>query len=274
MIRENYRRVLTVRLLHNYFKNGLCNGALLSPDALTKQLFTRFNFLVQNTGIGVVLYIGSQTPVANLLKYISQSTGVSFFRFAIQVNEPQFLMITELPVDQSGMMIYDTRHVSGPSKEGDLQLTGAFFAGAAADCMGLLTVHFDDIIKYEADNDHTQFIISFKARSTLWQYYIINKTQFSFNNLSIAENAAFRFSDPVPVVTEDGNAASLFSSLTLIPLSQEPPYQFNLVYSAPGKNNMVTKILYKGLPLPNPEQFGLIQVHNESQLSSPMYVYL
>lgn len=274
MIRENYRRVLTVRLLHNYFKNGLCNGALLSPDALTKQLFTRFNFLVRNSGNGVELFTSSQTPVTGLLKYITQSTGAAFFRFTIQVSEPHFLMITQLPVDRSGMMIYDSRHGSGPSKEGNIQLEGVFSAAPAVDCMGMLTVHFDDLIKYETVNDSLQFIISFNTRSTLWQYYIINKTQFSFNNLSIAANKNIRFSDPVNVVTQDGNTASLFSSLTLIPLSQEAPCQFNLVYSATSRNSMVTKILYKGLPLPAPDQFELIQVQNESQLSSPMYVYL
>jgi hypothetical protein len=274
MMRENYKPVLTVSLLHNYFKNGLCNDALLKPDALTKQLFTRFNFLARNTENGVVLYIGSKTPVADLLKYISKSTGVSFFRFSILVSEPQFLMITQLPVDQAGMMIYDTKHVSGNSKDGDLQLEGVLSADPAVDCMGMLTVHFDDIVNFETVNDHPQFIISFKARSTLWQYYIINKTQFSFKNLSIAANKDTPFGDPATVVTEDGNTASLFSSLTLIPLSQEPLFQFDLVYNAAGKNGMITKTLYKGLPLPAPDQFGLIQVQNESQLSSPMYVYL
>jgi hypothetical protein len=177
-------------------------------------------------------------------------------------------------------LIYDTHAASNIYKEGIVYLDEYFSENESAPDFGSLIIHFDDILKFRADKGYTQFGISFEARSTQWQYYVINKTSIQLDNPAIGKTD-INFTGPQNVVLGNGEQAILFSSGDhLIPLSEIPKYKFDLVNTPATndriqiKNKSASKLIYKGLPNPNPERIGITKVNGQNQVSSPIYIYV
>lgn len=146
--------------------------------------------------------------------------------------------------------------------------------------IGNLKIYFDDIPGPAGKSSPANYIIRLMARSTQWQYYIINKNSVSLSNPSISGKTNISFKGPGNVKLENGEEALLFYSDQDLPLSQVPTRKFDLVSETAGstinttKKSSGTKIVYKGLPNPDPPDMGTILIDGKIRPASPMYIYI
>lgn len=281
-MQTTFKIAFSLAVTHTYFVRGICNCLQFIPDAGTQMLLKRFGFTIRNKIDGFDLYSNSTTELSALLSHVSKVTGKNAFGFKIQTNNPSFNCFTDLPVSWRGQLLYNSQSIVNVSASNIVQLKETQSSDADNTCIGSLNVQFDDLLMYSSTSGFAQFQISYKARSTQWQYYIIYKSAVALGNPAVVGKSGINFSPPSDVTIDSGQQAMLFTSgNNLIPLSEVPQYQFDLVNnpasngdeSSGGKNTSV-KIILKGLPNPDPTRMGMVSIDNQQQVSSPMYVYI
>jgi hypothetical protein len=101
-------------------------------------------------------------------------------------------------------------------------------------------------------------------------------------NLAINGKLNISFDGPVEVIIPSGEQAMLFTSANeLLPLSQNPGFQLDLINNKAGvvdNKNIIPrsnrKILFKGLPWPDPGIIDMTELNGRPVYASPMYIYL
>lgn len=267
MMQSNYQLAFGVEVLHTYFDKQICRCLQFTPSPVTDNVMKKFDCRMRHKVNGFDLYINSKQPLLNLLNYVTQVTDQTFFEFKMTTNDPYFISFTDLPAGWLGTIMYDSGDAKN-SKDGNVvQLNAQLTNNDAHLQLGSLKIQFDDIV-----NGAPQFRISFNARSTQWQYFIVNKNAVVFDAPAIGKSE-FSFNAPQQVTIDNGEEATLFSSGdNLIPLSEIPKYKFDLINNISGRSS--PKILFKGLPNPDVKKIGIVSVKGQKQFSSPMYIYL
>ena len=263
-----------------YFENNICNCLQFTPGSVTSGILKKFSCSIRYTTGGFALYANVQGTPVNWLTYITNVMGVRFFDFTITTTNAAFAFFTDVPVNSIGRLDYNSSNSANITGSNGMQLAETFVNATAATALGTITICFDDIIKQQLAGSSAPFIISYKARSTQWQYYIINKSAVRMDNPCITSKDGIVFSGPEKVTTGNGEQALLFSSGdTLLPLSEVPKYVFGLSNNALPNNTggvkktSPAKTIYKGLPNPDPLRVG-ITANGANSVSSPMYVYI
>jgi hypothetical protein len=96
-------------------------------------------------------------------------------------------------------------------------------------------------------------------------------------NPNIAGKTNISFGGPENVTIDNGQQAMLFTSDNLIPLSEVPVHRFNLVNNSDNSANQKVspgKLIFKGLPNPDPVRIGIDMAGKDTRVVSPMYVYV
>lgn len=269
----NYKFSILFRLIihHSYFNGGICNCIRFSPGPLTTQLIKRFSFRY-NSSNNVFAFF-SRFPGETFFDYIKQTTGISHFDIELTTTDPDFHHFTELTFQQGSELVYDTNESNNYFKEGSLHLQAKAANNYAPGRLGVLKIHFDDIIKYSNKKAAANFAIDFTSRATQWQYFIINTTGSELRD-PIIKKAELKFRGPKAVTTKDGQQALFFSSGGhLLSLKEYPEHRFSL-FSQSEDNNSASKTIIKTLPCPRPSHFDFVEVNGIKEMASPMYVFI
>jgi hypothetical protein len=281
MMQSNNKIAFSVEVLHTYFENGICDCLLFVPSASTMNLLKKFGFNIRNQINGFEFYINAAKPMSPLFNYIGQTTGQNYFDFQMVTTDTEFTLYTDISTDWLGQLMFDSQ--SGSNKyDGGIVLLGENLSSEQdVSSIGNLKIYFEDILKYQNENGFAAFEIQLTARSTQWQYYVINKSAVQLDNPSIIGKTGISFEGPENVTIQSGQKALLFSSGdNLLPLSEVPKYKFDLVNTPKTngaestKKKSGSKVLFKGLPNPDSKNIGIVNVNGKTQASSSMYVFV
>jgi len=278
MMTTKYELVFKVTVKHTFFQGDVCNCLLFTPSTDTENLFKRFDFIIRSRTDGFDLHTTNDT-IENYLNYIQSSTGKSGFDFQIQTSNPDFVLFTDLPVSWLGQILYSSSDPSNQLNDETVILNQTLSEGSSTD-IGALNVQFADLIKGDNPSQTINYQIDFEARSTQWQYYVVNKSRILLDNPSIVGKSEIAFVGPSTVTLPTNEEALLFTSETLIPLSEIAVNNFDLANNPAAiendklKTKANPKIVFKGLPNANPSHFGIISENGTDGMSSPMYIYL
>lgn len=273
MMRTNYQLLFSVETSHTYFENSVCDCLSFVPDYYTEQLLKRYGFMLNHSKNGFRMYVSAPAAVADFLQYISLVSGQEAFSFELVTKDPGFFVYTDLPYNELVQLSFDSSNVS--ATESTLTFNTGFAAGQQNSIVGTMTVAFEDILRYTTTAAPV-FRIALNARSTQWQYYIVNTTKMPISNPGITGKNPASFSGPQTVTIESGQEAMLFVSEELLPLSEKPFYQFDFVsYPSNGVSKKpAPKMLFRGLPNAGAEYYATTTVNGAVQVCSPMYVYV
>jgi len=281
MIKDGYSMIFSVEVLHSFFEKKVCDCLLFEPAEITEKVMKRFGFIIRKKTNGFALYCNTSQLLSVFFEYIKKATFENSFDFTINTNDESFWLFTELPQGPEGQIAYSSEKNCGVDKEGIVTLQPSF-SQTKKGVVGNMRICFDDILFYKKENDQANFRIEFQSRSTQWQYYVINKSSVHVENPAINGKLNISFDGPVNVNIPTGEKAMLFTSAEeLLPLSQKPTFQLDLINNktVEGENERAgpksaRKILFKGLPWPDPGGIGLIELNGRQIFSSPMYIYL
>jgi len=267
MEQHGFTPLLSVQVQHTYFEDGACNCIKFTPAAVTQSLFTRFNCVMRyNTG-GFVLHINKQDEVAALLAHIKTATGETAFAFDISTTDPAFALFTDMPLHNHVNMVYNSGYAANTVTPGGMQLVATMVDDAVNKTIGQLIICFDDITKCLAGTSGPHYSIQYKARSTQWQYFIINKSGLALHSLRITNNKGIIFNGPENILLENGEPAYLFSTGdAVLPISEKAQYIFSLAAGS--------RIVIKSLPTATKTNVQIIVEDGIIKAVSAVYVYI
>lgn len=272
---NTYIPLFKVNISNAYYKGTTVEPLRYTPSSDTTMLLSKFSMRYQNISGGLIFYIATQEPLIQFLKYVERVTDMPSFSFTGTAVNPDFYQFTDLPINQTGTVYFDTENEENQPTHDGLSLKGVFKPMPTATNVFDLKVQFKTLLAYLEKNTVPNFQIDFKTRKTQWNYYIINNSGIDYNNLSIAGTSDFQFDAPKMVTIPNGQEATLLSSgTTKIPLSAVPAYQLNLINTSIKNGTLRRTIVFKGLPNPNPATIEIYTENGEYQVASLMYVYI
>lgn len=226
---------------------------------------------------GIDLYAELPGSVEDFLEYFERATSGSYLVFEIRSIDPHFYVYTDLPVNWTGELYYDSAEGANVTPAFPIELSPTLSENTEITRMGEIRIRYKDLIKAHQKWGKATFSLRFKSRSTRWEYYIINQTHHPVEQLSIASRSEIRFIGPMEVSLPDGSPALLFSNEgKLIPLSENPQYKFDLVTGTLslrlGREGIRSPVmtLRKGLPCADVQNTQLSS--SGKIMSSQMYV--
>ncbi|MEO8240538.1 MAG: hypothetical protein ABI576_20705 [Flavobacterium sp.] len=279
MTNINYIKIFGTAAYHTFFDDGKCNCLHFIPNHKTNKTLKKFGFKINLISNGFDLYSNTTSSLSDLLDYISKTTQQDYFEFDIKCSNPNFILFTAIPVNWIGAINYSSQDPKNQNDNGTIILSQTLENEIMPSHFGHLKIYFADILKEQNNASGILFKINFTARATQWQYYFINKNAVTLNNPSITEKENIQFNGPKTVTIQTGETALLFTSdKTFIPLSEKPKYKFDLITKSvsnpSNQNNTKSKIIIKGLPVPDVSRIGIIENNDQNQVASPMYIYL
>ena len=281
MIINNMILAFKVDVFHTYFENGICSCLEFSMGNVTKNILKRFDCKISNRINGFDFYINSKNDLPLFFDYIKKTTNEIFFDFQIKSTNKYFFFFTDFPTDWVGQITYCSQADSNLLEDNIVQLTETLSEKRTTTTLGKMVIYFDDILKCKNERDCGNFKINFNARATQWQYYIINKNKVLLNHPAVVGKLGIKFEGPENVIIETGELCMLFSSGSqLIPLNEKPIYSFDLVNEVKvladksGNKISTPKVVFKGLPSPDPKNMKKTLGVLNNIIISPMYVYI
>jgi hypothetical protein len=274
MSTSNFQIVFNVEVSHSYFEQNVCKCLRFILGPVTGVLAKRFKMKIRKRVSGFDFYIDTRASLSSFLQYVGAATGQTYFDFEISATNPVFNFFTDAPAGWNGQRVYDSNSPLNERSGNIVQLIPSLVSGAKAPQVGRLQVHFSDII----NQGYTQFTISYTARTTQWQYFIVNNSAVQLQNPLISGKTDISFTGPENVTIETGEQAMLFTSgENRIPLAEVPKYKFNLVNkpaSGGGQAASSSQVIFRGLPNPDPIRIGTVMTGETVRVVSPMYVYV
>lgn len=269
---SNYKLVCNLSAVHDYYKNNTCTGLEFIPASATAAVLQRYRFKIVSGENGFKLYVDTASAAISLLEYLQNIHHHTTFTFRIK-NTAEFINVTDWPLNWKGRFVFNSSSSSNWMNDKVVMLTPAFEQATSTE--GTLLLQLKDIVEMLSTGGST-YTIHFRARATQWQYFVVNRRNVHFTQLVIKDKTGIVFSAAEDVVIPSGEKALLFSSgETLLPLSNAAIYFFDLLNDNPiSANGAVAKIIYKGLPNPDPLIMNTVIVKGREEASSPMYVYL
>lgn len=281
MMKDEFSLIFSLDVQHSFFENGICNCLFFEPAIVSEMLMKRFGFRILQNVNGFGLYCSISQPLPVFFDYIKRATFQNCFEFNMATNDQNFWAFTDLPPGPEGQIDYTSEKISRVDNAG-LAILQPSYTNNATGIVGSIKIVFDDIQLYKKTDTAATFRIEFQSKSTQWQYYIINKSSMHVENPAINGKLNINFDGPVNVQIPTGEQAMLFTSANeLLPLSQKPKFQLDLINKnvTDGENatwnlKFPRKILFKGLPWPDPGSIGMIELNGRQVFASPMYIYL
>lgn len=265
MSHSNYKKIFSVSSSHSYFQKKTASPIVVQPSKSSIDLITQYAILLRQTTSGVELFCNAAESFESILRNIKEATGISSFDFDLKSMDPFFYCYTGLP-SQEIQLVYSSDTKLNRNEKDTIVLHPKFIEGQNENRLGQIHIQFTDLIKFYNNNTPVTFTILFNSRSTQWQYFIINSGKFPLPEMSIETNSDIQFSSPKEIVLPNGQNAILFTSETLIPLSNLTDHTFNLIDSG--------KTIISGLPNPDVTTLTVDKSKEKTLYCSPMYIYV
>ena len=267
-----YTSLFRVTLAHSYFASGICDCLNYKASVDTQILMNTYGLIQKATTNGFEVYATTSQPIETFLNYITKVSETTAFEFAGITSNETFYNFTALPVNQLGVLTYQSDNQENVVTAENIQLAETFVSDETSQEAISIIIQFKDIIRLLKTNKNVQYNIQLTARETQWNYYIINNSNQEYKQLVIQSKGKIQFSAPTEATLQNGQKAQLFSSKTIkIPLKNVVEYEFNLTNTKATIAGERTEIIVKGLPIPNPQN---LEINDDLTIASLIYVYI
>lgn len=261
---NNYREILNIQLLHEYYKDGQCKLLQLKPDSITmKWINMKGLIFTQTKNIGRLF-----VPKSFSLQEAISDTPDFKLQFSAISNSSLFNNFTEFPINKLGVWFFENDNeqaeLSPSFKEGDDYGMAVALASLS-------------LSKLKNNNDDwpINYVINFKSRLTPWKYFIINNSQAEGIKFGLSGKGQELFQESTPTQLPNGQTAEVFESgSNFIPLKEDSPIDLALLKITPDNPSTGNEVFIEHLPNAGPDNIQYSLVDGKKEIYSAIYIYI
>jgi hypothetical protein len=248
MDNARYQQIASINIHHSYFADGLCQGISFHPDENTSVLLQRLGFFFRSSKNGFGLYADAARLSKDIQAIEKNKPVWSHLHFEAAFQDPHFFRFTDLPNSSGENVLYVSQSPTSLPNNRIARLSVSFSAENDQAGKGALVIELTELLQYRSENGNAIFDFHFTAKSTQWNYVILNKEMLASSRLRIADHS-FTFPGPHLVGLPNGNNAFLFSSGSHRIAFADAPKNFFSLFDDGG---LQTKTTIGHLPVAHP----------------------
>lgn len=251
---------------HSYYRNNICRHLDFVPNENTLSWLQQYGLRwFQSAANKWQLWCPAQFDLAN---FMSENPSKKLVFQGVS-SDPNFIQFTQFPIDQLGYYEFSTeglQQITSPK----IDIPGKFNSKASISN----TVAIIDLDLGAIKSTATQYKISFEARKTRWQYYVIKQQQFLKGTLCLQGKAAKLFTGPELTKSLNDLDAECFDSTTnLLALQEQGAIELSLLIQKESRQSTTSQLLVEYLPNPSPGSLSKAK-DGGKELISAMYIYV
>ncbi|WP_299683501.1 hypothetical protein [uncultured Dokdonia sp.] len=258
--------LFSIDIHHSYYASGICENIQYLISQPIQKLINQKVLYLHQTPQGFSLLISTDQEIKDFLTHLKSTYAITSFSFDVISTDPHFKAFTDYPISELGIFSFYT------PTEGDVTiLERKFISNSTYTKSFKITIDFDAIIRFRESGNSPNYNIKLEARKTKWNYYIINKSNKTFERLEIKGDSEISFGHPTEVTLQNGETAYKFSSGSiLLSLKERSEYSFDLI----NVNNGINETIVRGLPMANPTISETYEEGDTIQAVSSIYIYI
>ena len=245
---SNYKKILTVEIMHDYFENGLCSSFEINPSSNTRNILKDYGIIFRKIINGFVLISNRD----------ERFTGISFngpiqLTFKLTNNDPLFFNYTDLNLEGGTNFLFQNNnktnllHQKEYVDKTSMVNNNGFLSGEIKIELNSNNEFFGEESS-KKNIIEKKFNINFKSRDIIIRYNLYSsKEDFNYSNLFVTD-------DENTIKISSMNKRNLSSGRQVFTISQKKQIKSSQIYKKSFFLKKQDKFLNTfSIQLPNPE---------------------
>ena len=245
---SNYKKILTVEIMHDYFENGLCSSFEINPSSNTRNILKDYGIILRKIINGFVLISNRD----------ERFTGISFngpiqLTFKLTNNDPLFFNYTDLNLEGGTNFLFQNNnktnllHQKEYVDKTSMVNNNGFLSGEIKIELNSNNEFFGEESS-KKNLIEKKFNINFKSRDIIIRYNLYSsKEDFNYSNLFVTD-------DENTIKISSMNKRNLSSGRQVFTISQKKQIKSSQIYKKSFFLKKQDKFLNTfSIQLPNPE---------------------
>lgn len=245
---SNYKKILTVEIMHDYFENGLCSSFEINPSSNTRNILKDYGIIFRKIINGFVLISNRD----------ERFTGISFngpiqLTFKLTNNDPLFFNYTDLNLEGGTNFLFQNNnktnllHQKEYVDKTSMVNNNGFLSGEIKIELNSNSEFFGEESS-KKNLVEKKFNINFKSRDIIIRYNLYSsKEDFNYSNLFVTD-------DENTIKISSMNKRNLSSGRQVFTISQKKQIKSSQIYKKSFFLKKQDKFLNTfSIQLPNPE---------------------
>ena len=245
---SNYKKILTVEIMHDYFENGLCSSFEINPSSNTRNILKDYGIIFRKIINGFVLISNRD----------ERFTGISFngpiqLTFKLTNNDPLFFNYTDLNLEGGTNFLFQNNnktnllHRKEHVDKTSMVSNNGFLSGEIKIVLNSNNEFFGEGSS-KKNLVEKKLNINFKSRDIIIRYNLYSsKEDFNYSNLFVTD-------DENTIKISSINKRNLSSGRQVFTISQKKQIKSSQIYKKSFFLKKQDKFLNTfSIQLPNPE---------------------
>lgn len=245
---SNYKKILTVEIMHDYFENGLCSSFEINPSSNTRNILKDYGIIFRKIINGFVLISNRD----------ERFTGISFngpiqLTFKLTNNDPLFFNYTDLNLEGGTNFLFQNNNKTNLLHQKEY-VDKTSMVNNNGFLSGEIKIELNSNNEFFGEGSskknlvEKKFNINFKSRDIIIRYNLYSsKEDFNYSNLFVTD-------DENTIKISSMNKRNLSSGRQVFTISQKKQIKSSQIYKKSFFLKKQDKFLNTfSIQLPNPE---------------------
>ena len=245
---SNYKKILTVEIMHDYFENGLCSSFEINPSSNTRNILKDYGIIFRKIINGFVLISNRD----------ERFTGISFngpiqLTFKLTNNDPLFFNYTDLNLEGGTNFLFQNNNKTNLLHQKEYVDKTSMISNNGF-LSGEIKIELNSNNEFFGEGSskknlvEKKFNINFKSRDIIIRYNLYSsKEDFNYSNLFVTD-------DENTIKISSMNKRNLSSGRQVFTISQKKQTKSSQIYKKSFFLKKQDKFLNTfSIQLPNPE---------------------
>ena len=245
---SNYKKILTVEIMHDYFENGLCSSFEINPSSNTRNILKDYGIIFRKTINGFVLISNRDERFTSI-----SFNGPIQLTFKLTNNDPLFFNYTDLNLEGGTNFLFQNNnktnllHQKEYVDKTSMVNNNGFLSGEIKIELNSNNEFFGEESS-KKNLVEKKFNINFKSRDIIIRYNLYSsKEDFNYSNLFVTD-------DENTIKISSMNKRNLSSGRQVFTISQKKQIKSSQIYKKRFFLKKQDKFLNTfSIQLPNPE---------------------
>ena len=245
---SNYKKILTVEIMHDYFENGLCSSFEINPSSNTRNILKDYGIIFRKTINGFVLISNRDERFTSI-----SFNGPIQLTFKLTNNDPLFFNYTDLNLEGGTNFLFQNNNKTNLLHQKEY-VDKTSMVNNNGFLSGEIKIELNSNNQFFGEGSskknlvEKKFNINFKSRDVIIRYNLYSsKEDFNYSNLFVTD-------DENTIKISSMNKRNLSSGRQVFTISQKKQIKSSQIYKKSFFLKKQDKFLNTfSIQLPNPE---------------------